>query len=78
MGRERKDVGGRVKGKKTGREIELTEMEEEEIINADVEMRVGRERKDLGGRVKGKRSGREIEEMSENVEKEVEEITRVE
>ena len=78
MGREREDVGERVKGKKTGREIELTEMEEEEIINADVEQRVGRERKDLGGRVKGRRRGREIEEKSENNEKEVEEITRVE
>ena len=78
MGRERKDVGGRVKGKKTGREIELTEMDEEEIINADVEQRVGRERKDVGGRVKGRRTGKEIKDMSENNEKEVEEITRVE
>ena len=53
VGRERKDVGERVKGKKTGQEIELTEMEEEKIINADEEQRVKRNRKDLGGRVKG-------------------------
>ena len=37
-GRERKDVGGRVKGKKTGREIDVLEA----IIVADVEQRGGR------------------------------------